>query len=157
MSICYLKLRIDLLYLGVDDIGCFDDYQDFIKLNKWIFSGGILNKVSEEEPMSIDTLQNDLILDNLSISEPETVTDNQLQMALPVDQASVNNSFIPSSFGVEQQLNAYQMQPYYPDLQAANPSIPNMYDAYNSDQISSGANNGQKPGFVQGVKNYFWK
>ena len=131
-------------------------------MNEWIFSGGILNKVSEEEPVSIDTLQNDLVLDNLSISEPETATDNHFQIGLLDDQACVNNSFIPSSTGVEQQINANQMQPYYPDMQATNPSTSNMYGAYSSNEISPGFNNEQKPSFirgvVQGAKNYLpWK
>ena len=134
----------------MDDIGCFDEYQDFVKLNRWIFSGGILNKVSDQEPLSIETLKKNLSAEDLIVSGPEVVTNYQLQGALPVTQVSDNNSFIPSSTGVNQQLNAFQMQPYYSNTQSIS-STSNMYDEYNSKQITPVENNDQKTGFIRAV------
>ena len=84
--------------------------------------------------MDIETLQNDLAIVDLNSFDPETATGSQLQIASATTPVIINSSFIPSSPGVEQQLNAYQMQPYYSDMQPTNPPS-NMYDVYNPNQI----------------------
>ena len=78
-------------------------------MKKWIFSGGILNKVAEEEP-DIETLQKDLAIDDVSLSETEAVAANQLQMAQPVTPDSINNSFVATSTGLEQQTDAFYLK-----------------------------------------------
>ena len=93
-------------------------------------------------------------IDKLSVTESEVNADNQLQVALPVNQASANNSFVPSSSWVEQRLNGYQTQPNYAGVQPVNQTNSNMYDEYNYTQVSPTANNQRKTGFVQGVKNF---
>ena len=130
-------------------------------MKKWIFSGGILNKVAEEEP-DIETLQKDLAIDDLSLSETEAVAANQLQMAQPVTPDSMNNSFVATSTGLEQQTDAYQMQPYHTGMQSTSKSTSNICAEYNSKQVTPGASKEQKPNFIQGVvqnaKNYLhWK